>query len=146
MNADLRTPRRRVGVARQVVLVAAVGLALLAAIKVLHLLVDADFDIAQAPVAFVVPIVALVVGVVLSARGKTIGVWLIAVVALVLLVMFVIAMVRRGFAQQNWADTLIVFGGYAARDRCPSGRPWCASPGLVGASAPTVLVLGLRCL
>ena len=39
------------------------------------------------------------------------GIWLIAVVTLVLLVVFVMAMVRRGFAQQNWADTLLVFGG-----------------------------------
>ncbi len=111
MNADPGTPRRRVGVARQVVLVAAVGLALLATVKFLHLLVEADFDMAQAPVAFLVPVVALVVGVVLTARGPTIGVWLIAIVALVLLVVFVMAMMRRGFAQQNWADTLLVFGG-----------------------------------
>ena len=129
MNADLRTPRRRVGVTRQVVLVAAVGLALLAAIKFLHLLVEADFDIAQAPVAFLVPIVALVVGLGLTARGKTIGVWLIAVVALVLLVVFVMAMARRGFAQQNWADTLLVFGGTPLAIAALLATPGARHPG-----------------
>ena len=111
MNADLGTPRRGVGVARQVVLGAAVSLALLATVKVLHRLSEADFDIARAPVAFLVPTVALLVGVALTVRGRMIGVWLIAVVALILLVLLVMAMVRRGFAQQNWADTLLVFGG-----------------------------------
>lgn len=90
---------------------AASGIAVLSAIKFSHLLVEAGFDIAQAPVAFLVPIAALIVGAVLAGRGRRSGVWLLGIVALGLLAVFVSAILRRGLDQQNWADALLVFAG-----------------------------------
>lgn len=96
---------------RAIVLTSAAVLALLSLVKFLHLLVEADFDLRQAPVAFLLPIGALFLGVVLAMRGRRIGMWLIAVVSVVLLVVFVSAIARLGLAQQNWADALLVFAG-----------------------------------
>lgn len=108
---NVRRLGRSSSAALNVMLAAAVALAVLAAIKFLNLLVEADFDIAQAPVAFLLPIALLVAGVVLAAQRRGIGVWTIAVVSLVLLVVFVVAIVNRGLTQQNWADALLVFAG-----------------------------------
>ena len=89
----------------------AVALAVLATGKFVKILIDEDLDISRAPIVFLVPIVALVAGVVLAARRRSVGVWIIALVSLVLLVVFVLAIANRGLAQQNWADTLLVFAG-----------------------------------
>lgn len=91
--------------------VAAAALAVLSAVKFLYLLAEGGFDIAQAPVVFLVPIAAIVVGVLLALRGRRSGVWLLGVVALGLFIVFVSAIVRRGVEQQNWADALLVFAG-----------------------------------
>lgn len=96
---------------RAVVLTSGAVLALLSLVKFLHLLVEAEFDLRQAPVAFLLPIGGLFLGVVLATRGRRIGMWLIAVVAVVLLVVFVSAIARLGLTQQNWADALLVFAG-----------------------------------
>jgi hypothetical protein len=95
----------------RVMVVAAAALAVLSAVKFLYLLAEGGFDIAQAPVVFLVPIAAIVVGVLLVLRGRRSGVWLLGVVALGLLIVFVSAIVRRGLEQQNWADALLVFAG-----------------------------------
>lgn len=95
----------------RVMFVAAAALAVLSAVKFLYLLAEGGFDIAQAPVVFLVPIAAIVVGVLLALRGRRSGVWLLGVVALGLFIVFVSAIVRRGVEQQNWADALLVFAG-----------------------------------
>jgi hypothetical protein len=86
-------------------------LAVLAAVKFVTLLIEDDLDITRAPVAFLLPIVALLVGVFLTGRHRTVGVWTIAVVALILLAVFALAIVDRGIAQQNGSDALLVFAG-----------------------------------
>lgn len=95
----------------RVMVVAAAALAVLSAVKFLYLLAEGGFDIAKAPVVFLVPIAAIVVGVLLVLRGRRSGVWLLGVVALGFLIVFVSAIVRRGLEQQNWADALLVFAG-----------------------------------
>ncbi|HZJ06276.1 MAG TPA: hypothetical protein VFD59_12495 [Nocardioidaceae bacterium] len=95
----------------RVMVVAAGALAVLSAVKFLYLLAEGGFDIAKAPVVFLVPIVAIVVGGLLVLRGRRSGVWLLGVVALGLLIKLVSAIVQRGLEQQNWADALLVFAG-----------------------------------
>lgn len=96
---------------RSILLLAGSGLAALAALKFLYILAESGFDVSKAPVAFLVPILALVVGVVLAARGRRAGVWIVAVVALLLGLVLVAALVRRGIHHQNWADAVLVFTG-----------------------------------
>ena len=108
MDASRPQPATR---ALDVVRGGAVALAVLVTVKFVHLLVEADLDISQAPVAYLLPLAALVAGVGLAARRRRVGIWTIAVVSLVLLVVSVLAIVSRGTAQQNWADALLVFAG-----------------------------------
>ncbi len=51
---------------RTALIAAGTGLATLAALKFFYILAEAGFDISEAPVAFIVPIVALIFGVVLA--------------------------------------------------------------------------------
>jgi lipopolysaccharide export LptBFGC system permease protein LptF len=96
---------------RSVLLVSGGGLALLIAGKFFFLLAENDFDVAQAPVAFLLPLLALVVGVVLTARGRRGGVVVIAVVALLILPVLGGALLNHGLAQQTVADAALVFAG-----------------------------------
>ena len=80
----------------RVMVVAAAALAVLSSIKFLYLLAAGGFQVAKAPVVFLLPIAAIVVGVLLVFRGRRSGVWLLGVVALGLLVVFVMAILRRG--------------------------------------------------
>lgn len=91
--------------------VSAAALAVLSAVKFLYLLAEGGFDIANAPVVFLVPIAAIVVGGLLVLGGRRSGVWLLGIVALGLLIKLVSAIVDRGLEQQNWADALLVFAG-----------------------------------
>ena len=90
---------------------AGVALAALATVKVVYILAAEQFDIARAPVAFLLPILLLVIAVVLISRGRRAGLWMVLVVSAVLFVVLVSAVVRLGTAQQNWADALLVFAG-----------------------------------
>lgn len=92
-------------------LVAGSGLAGLATLKFFYILAESAFDVSKAPVAFLLPIVALIIGVVLAIRHHRAGVWIVAAVSLVLGAVLVATLIRRGLAQQNWADTVLVFGG-----------------------------------
>lgn len=96
---------------RSVLLLAGGGLALLIAGKFFFLLADNGFDIAQAPVAFLLPLVALIAGVVLTAGGRRSGVVVIAVVALLILPVLGAALLNHGLAQQTVADAALVFAG-----------------------------------
>ncbi len=96
---------------RGAVLFAAGGLALLIAGKFFFLLAENDFDIARAPVAFVLPLVVLIAGVSLAAGGRMSGVVVVAAVALLLLPVLGAALLNHGFAQQTPADALLVFAG-----------------------------------
>lgn len=94
-----------------VAMAAGVALAALATVKVVYILAAEQFDIARAPVAFLLPILLLVIAVVLISRGRRAGLWMVLVVSAVLFVVLVSAVVRLGTAQQNWADALLVFAG-----------------------------------
>lgn len=96
---------------RSVLLIAGGGLALLIAGKFFFLLADNGFDIARAPVAFLLPLAALVIGVVLTVGGRRSGVVVIAVVALVILPVLGAALLNHGLAQQTVADAALVFAG-----------------------------------
>lgn len=96
---------------RSVLLIAGGGLALLIAGKFFFLLADNGFDIAQAPVAFLLPLAALVIGVLLTAGGRRSGVVVIAIVALLLLPVLGAALLNHGLAQQTVADAALVFAG-----------------------------------
>ena len=96
---------------RGAVLFAGGGLALLIAGKFFFLLAESDFDIAQAPVAFVLPLVVLIAGVSLTAGGRLSGVVVVAAVALLLLPVLGAALLNHGLAQQTPADALLVFAG-----------------------------------
>lgn len=96
---------------RGVLLIAAAGLAALIGGKIFFLLAENDFDVARAPVAFLLPLVLLIVGVLLAARGRMSGVVLVAAVALLLLPVLGAALLTHGLAQQTPADGLLVFGG-----------------------------------
>ena len=105
--------QQRVGGApwRTTVLTSGAILMLLSLVKFLQLLIEAEFDVREAPVAFLLPIGALFLGVVLVMRGRNAGMWIIAAVSVVLLIVFVSAIARLGLTQQNWADALLVFAG-----------------------------------
>lgn len=96
---------------RSALLIAGGGLALLIAGKFFFLLADNDFDIAQAPVAFLIPLVALIVGVVLAAGDRRSGVVVVALVALLMLPVLGAAVLNHGLAQQTVADAVLVFAG-----------------------------------
>ena len=96
---------------RGAVLFAGGGPALLIAGKFFFLLAENDFDIAQAPVAFVLPLVVLIAGVSLTAGGRMSGVVVVAAVALLLLPVLGAALLKHGLAQQTPADALLVFAG-----------------------------------
>jgi hypothetical protein len=96
---------------RSALLIASGGLALLIAGKFAFLLADHDFDIARAPVAFLLPLVALIVGVALAAGGRRSGIVLIALVALLMLPVLGAAVLNHGLAQQTVADALLVYAG-----------------------------------
>jgi hypothetical protein len=96
---------------RSTLLIAGGALALLIAAKFLFLLAENDFDISQAPVAFLLPMLVLIIGVVLAAAGRRSGVVMVGLVALLLLPVFVNAVIQRGLAQQNAPDTVMVFAG-----------------------------------
>jgi hypothetical protein len=85
-------------------------LAALTALKFFFLLAEGGFDISQAPVVFILPIV-VIGGVVLAMRRRRVGAWLVAAVSLILGAVLLAALIRRGAAQQNWADAVLVFGG-----------------------------------
>lgn len=86
------------------------ALAVLCSLKFLVLLVEVDLDITKAPVVYLVPIAVLVVGVVLCGRRRPAGVWLVAVVALALLVLFAVALLRSG-VPDLWSDAVLVLVG-----------------------------------
>ena len=90
---------------------AGAGLALLIAGKFVYLLVENGFDIARAPVAFLLPLVMLIVGLVLTANGRSSGPVAVAVVALLLLPVFGMAVLNHGLSQQTPADAALVFIG-----------------------------------
>jgi SNF family Na+-dependent transporter len=92
-------------------IVAAAGLVLLTAFKFTYLLADNQFDITRAPVVFIVPLVALIVGIALTASGRASGIVVVSLVALPLLLLMVSALVRHGMTQQNVADAMLVFLG-----------------------------------
>jgi hypothetical protein len=96
---------------RGVLLFAGAGWALLSAGKFFFLLAESGFDIAQAPVAFLLPLVVLIVGVFLTAGGRMSGVVVVAAVALLLLPVLGAALLNHGLAQQTPADALLVFAG-----------------------------------
>ena len=96
---------------RSALLIAGSGLALLIAGKFVFLLADNDFDITRAPVAFLLPLGALIFGVALAAGGRRSGIVLIGVVALLMLPVLGVAILNRGLAQQTAADTLLVAAG-----------------------------------
>ena len=96
---------------RGAVLIAGGGLALLIAGKFFFLLADNDFDIARAPVAFLLPLVVLIAGVFLTAGGRMSGVVVVAAVGLLLLPVLGAALLNHGLAQQTPADALLVFAG-----------------------------------
>ncbi|HVM25966.1 MAG TPA: hypothetical protein VM253_11270 [Candidatus Limnocylindrales bacterium] len=90
---------------------AGAGLALLIAGKFTYLLVEGGFDIARAPVAFLLPLVVLIVGLVLTGSGRRSGALIVAVVALLLLPVFGMAVFTHGLSQQTPADAALVFIG-----------------------------------
>lgn len=90
---------------------AGAGLALLIAGKFVYLLVENGFDIARAPVAFLLPLVMLIVGLVLTANGWSSGPVTVAAVALLLLPVFGMAVLNHGLSQQTPADAALVFIG-----------------------------------
>lgn len=90
---------------------AGAGLALLVAGKFVYLLVENGFDIARAPVAFLLPLVMLIGGLVLTAKGRLSGPVTVAVVALLLLPVFGMAVLNHGLSQQTPADAALVFIG-----------------------------------
>jgi hypothetical protein len=96
---------------RHSLMVAGAGLALLIAFKFIYLLVEFEFDVTQAPVAFLVPLVVLIAGIALVAWGRASGIVVVAVVAVLLLLVFLAALVRHGLSQQNVADAVLVFMG-----------------------------------
>lgn len=96
---------------RSALLIAGGGLALLIAGKFVFLLADHGFDIARAPVAFLLPLVALIVGVALAAGGRRSGIVVIALVALLMLPVLGAAVLNHGLAQQTVADAVLVFIG-----------------------------------
>jgi hypothetical protein len=72
-TAVLVKGRGRVMNWRLSLIVAGAGLALLSAFKFTYLLADNQFDISQAPVVFLVPLVVRIVGIVLTASGRVSG-------------------------------------------------------------------------
>ena len=106
----MTTSSRAVASALTVVRAGGAALAVLCAGKLLVLFVDVGFDITKSPVVYVLPIAALVTGVVLAGRGRAAGIWTIAVVALLLLALFVVALVNAGLPDL-WSDALLVIAG-----------------------------------
>jgi hypothetical protein len=96
---------------RVVVIAAALLLAVLVAGKFLFLLVEGDFNVSRAPVAFLAPLVALIIGLGLLAGGRRSGALVIALVGVLLIVVLGAALVTHGLSQQTAADGALVFVG-----------------------------------
>ena len=96
---------------RVVVIAAAMLLAVLVAGKFVFLLVEGDFDVSRAPVAFLAPLVALIIGIGLLAGGRRSGAVVIALVGVLLIVVLGAALVNHGLSQQTAADAVLVFVG-----------------------------------